>query len=702
MASLPDVMYPSTPRTPVIQEPIKLGSALHVVNATQLTIEAALLEPLENVAGQGLEGSVLDVYMQRVCGSDFLFFWSNTKVDDDAWSTLFDQRPALDELQKNHTNSVFNAGLKLAFETITGAKGDLFVLVQSELEDDMIEHRIARYGQRLDQALQTGESSSDMSKFLAPWDVTKARVRDQKPSFTVDFCAGSVLEEDSVKQCGSNLNELFTAAREKGRQHGAKSWFCAVMGGPLAEVQRSQAGAHQLEGLQHLSEEYAPIVALTADGITYIDSNGSTRLLADLYSASYLPRTARLAREVGAQTDLCVYVEGEQVDFSRTAYTKIAPRARMPASTLSDESHVLLVNMCGYGEDDCRTGVASKAPRRPLGSLRTSTRASEVDYGVVATLSYRIFDWPQTPDDSDLPYGVLIASKDSHRFLSRDPKAFYKDHLGMTQFTEVNAKTKLFDGLLRSNSLSKKQKKIQYRDLIQYMDKEPAFTKADWDEFWDECMTTLFGKYDGMARLYRAIGMGCLAIVSLGVPMDTDYSKSKLIPSVQRNTDDAPAKPSPVSLIGAIYRTLVSELFWTELKDIRRLREEAREASLRKRQLTQLDDDSDDEDNMPLTKRAMLMTGTGEGGSVANAARTTGRQATTTQRLGFNDTKAATETARRPTSGRARASAKRTIKASHRKMVELVRMHRNSPVIPRSAIEKIVNCRELEEAYRNL
>ena len=65
--------------------------------------------------------------------------------------------------------------------------------------------------------------------------------------------------------------------------------------------------------------------------------------------------------------------------------------------------------------------------------------------GEVGVLTYRTFSWPPTPSDKDVLYGVLVAAKDSNRFLTTDPKAFYKDQLGQTAFTAQDAKVRWRD-----------------------------------------------------------------------------------------------------------------------------------------------------------------------------------------------------------------------------------------------------------------
>ena len=230
--------------------------------------------------------------------------------------------------------------------------------------------------------------------------------------------------------------------------------------------------------------------------------------------------------------------------------------------------------------------------------------------GEVGKLSRRDFTWPATPSDSDMPYGVLIAIAGSNRFLSNDPKAFYRDELGTSKFIAGgnDLRSFLFARLINKNSLGggKSGKKITYHELKGFMDKAPSFTQKQWDEFWNECKDLS----DGLQRVCKAIGMGSLAMVALSVTPDLDHNKARFVhgEAVQYADDDdggddhedGGPTPDPISLLGAIYRTLVEELFNEQYAALPSKQPHAQGASRggkRPINVTSLDTDDDDDDD---------------------------------------------------------------------------------------------------------
>ena len=720
------IVYPATPTTRYVNDSVKIGTNKHQLDARLLTTESAIKEALENVLGHvsnavalGASETVFETFLSKICDTDFLFSFSNTNCPEAVWSHIFDQRPKFDAAEKNHTNSIFNHGMKLGFEKLTASQGDLFVLIQSDLGDGTVEHKIGRYGGTLDRSLDNEE----MMKIQMPWDVVNKRVRDDRSGkHLTELAAESKLDDDSRARVGANINKLFEIAMQKASAHNATSWFCSVIG-PLAEVPRATSGpnaSHQ-QGLIDTSRVNGPVLELKPDGGLYItDSRGEMHNLRSLYASSYVPCNSALAEHVDASIrNVAVYVQDHPVDFSGdSVYSRIGatPNADgSPKHVLGLESDIIEVVM-DYKVPDGASPGGGKTPMRPTPGAVRETHLTYGDDGVVAYMTYCTFTWPRSPSDADVPYGVLVATKDSNRFMNTDPKAFYRDELGDSKYTKETPKSRLFDRLLHMNSLRKSVRKINHRDLQDYMDQPPSFTAAQWNEFWAAC-TTLD---DGMQRLYRAIGMGCVATVCLNVTPDLDYPKSHFVkPSLAtvsdgNEADDAEeaaanrkeaSKPPPPALIGAIYRTLVNELFWAEYNAL-----PSQQAKQRKRSgsaLVEELEDTEEEEGEPMAKRPAIGTPNGAASSsndAASASARSQRHRRETQRLGLNDPNDATQGGtRRKKSQSERNAAKKTVKASVKKGSALIAKFKQGTVAPQEAIAQIEKLfQDLERASNDL
>ena len=111
----------------VVRGNVIMGSEKHKVDGSVLTVQAALLEALENVIGQP-EAMITGprrqycMWLLKVDGKDgpawYLFNWSNTRIKEKQWFDpqtemgIFDQKPKMDANEKAHAASVFNAGMK--------------------------------------------------------------------------------------------------------------------------------------------------------------------------------------------------------------------------------------------------------------------------------------------------------------------------------------------------------------------------------------------------------------------------------------------------------------------------------------------------------------------------------------------------------------------------------------------------------------
>ena len=69
---------------------------------------------------------------------------------------------------------------------------------------------------------------------------------------------------------------------------------------------------------------------------------------------------------------------------------------------------------------------------------------------------------------------------------------------------------------------------------------QPSFSAAEWDEFYKGCMKI----DDGVRRVYNAIGMGCLAIVSLSITME----QPSRVGSLHVSTIRRPRRPTAAAL----------------------------------------------------------------------------------------------------------------------------------------------------------
>lgn len=205
---------------------------------------------------------------------------------------------------------------------------------------------------------------------------------------------------------------------------------------------------------------------------------------------------------------------------------------------------------------------------------------------------------------------------------------------------------------------------------------------------------------DGVRRIYRAIGMGCLATVSLGIALDMDYNKSHFITNPKELADAQDAKPHPATLIGAIYRTLVSDLFAKEyeklpskqpkqprLELVQHVREEGEES-----------EDDDEEIVVPAQnsrKRGRNnneASGSGAGGSGGgdhgDGDGNSRRKRKQTSILGINDgSDAFTATPKK--SAKERTAAKKNTKASVKKLKTLVEAHEIGKVTAEDTMVKV-------------
>ena len=421
---------------------------------------------------------------------------------------------------------------------------------------------------------------------------------DKRGSQTLEFVSNSPfedLEHNSWKTGGHNLNKIFEAAIVKAQMYSADEWFCVVTS-PLAEAPMANQGSDQAEDNRALisNGSKGPILKLdAADELVLLNSKGRYEGLALLYNSSYLPPSSLLGQKVDASIGkVDMYVQGELVDFSRSAWNDLD-----------------------------QTGLLSESP--VLAVATTNAYGSD---GKVAFLQYKTFEPPRLPTDKDMKYGVLVASKSSTRFLNTDPKAFYADELCTTRVTRDTCKQILFDRLLGKDSYNTKHSKIKYQTLTSYMDKTPNFSAADWSKFEARCKV----ERDGMARMRRAIGMACLCIVSLEVDMKTDYPKSRLDTDQKPREGDEP-RPDPATLIGAIYRTLVEALFAEEFANLKQTIEQRQakaQAAAKRSRVEDLDDDDDEEEEVDAEEED-------EGGAAPppNSGRTTGRMRSKTKRF---------------------------------------------------------------------
>ena len=441
--------------------------------------------------------------------------------------------PKANPLEKTHAHSVFNKGMKLMAEKFVGGKGDLFCLVQSDLGNEQIEHKVGRTGKGLDEALD----KDTMSKMQAPWDMNAKRVRgDRTGKSTIEMTAHSPFEDQNcIKAAGEKLNAVFVKACELGAKHGTKSWFLALAG-PLTTVRRS---AHEEGPVMHLDEN---------GHLMYTDSAGRVQPLADLFSTSYLTRDSKLAALVPTPMQrLNLIIEGEPVDFSRTYCQRVIDDGK---NTLGAETEPTAVMMSMAGGQQ-----------------------------QVGWLSHRkVESWPRSPNDEQVPYGVLVAAPGTQRHMNRDPKAFFADKMGVAPlFKELqDPKTRFFDKLLGANALGKTKRKITYDDFVKYTDTNSFdFSASQFKEFMDKAHQMR----DGWSRVVRAIGMGAIAEVQLTVLPDTDPTKSKFVDTsapasapdgAPSAAADAIAKPHPSALQGAIFRTLISQTFNEEYAKLMR------------------------------------------------------------------------------------------------------------------------------------
>ena len=158
LASPPTFTYPTSKQarhvSDYIADDVKRGTHQHEIDARILTNEAAWLEFPENVSGQvdphgttlhEMPKAVYDASLvQASDGTPMFMAWSSTKLDAGTFQTMFDSRPQPEEANKSHKNSVFNSGMKLAHEKITGGQGDLYVLAQCKFPEGTTEHRLGR------------------------------------------------------------------------------------------------------------------------------------------------------------------------------------------------------------------------------------------------------------------------------------------------------------------------------------------------------------------------------------------------------------------------------------------------------------------------------------------------------------------------------------------------------------------------------
>ena len=427
---------------------------------------------------------------------------------------------------------------RLQFEKLTSSAGDLFVLVQSKTAGGQIEHRVGRYGASLDEA----QGTAAMYKIQEMWDMKEARVLTTEgsrkvQSRTFDLTGGSNFEDESWKKSGENINALFGEAARYGLQHRSDDWFCTVMG-PVGNVERpasSRAEASGGAGSSQLDATGGAVPILYVDSpsgeLFYRDARGKPSPVRELFSEAYLPPDSDVAtQQQTAVQKLDVSVQGKPVDFGQSRWCKLT----------GVQSEVI--------EVECRVQKELRVQAGVEADMEKDDEVMDVDEDdIIAHLQHRRLD-KMTKGD----YGVLVAPKNSTRFLSLDPMAFYADALGTEPFTQNGNLQVLFDTIFNEGTL-KGKKPLTYDELVRYMDQPPSFSNESWKAFYDRC----YKLTDGFERVCRAIGMGSLAIVHLSPPLQMDFNKSKLV----AQPSDTPGLPAPIDAMGSVYRTLVESLF---------------------------------------------------------------------------------------------------------------------------------------------
>lgn len=313
-----------------------------------------------------------------------VYFWSNTRVSEEAWPHIFDQMMHNPHADGPHECSTFSLGIKVTGEHINGAEGDTFLAAQRTYEDkdgtEMTEHLFGRSGIKWD---ESGQGSDLMSKVQHPWDpIYRKGILGGRKGYgeEMTISCDSLFEPESGagRDAGSNLTKLFEFGMEHaGEAH--KNWFLVVIG-PVAKFKETpllelRGADGDLDGTIHMA---------LGDPTTNLGCS-----LVDFYANIYVP--AAIATELQLPVSLvCMEVQGTEVTADRSMWEQ--KRGSILGGDEGTRIHMV----------DIITSPVGK-----VGSLCIKELDDEKDAG-----------------------GVLIGQPGSGRFLTTNARALFQDALG--------------------------------------------------------------------------------------------------------------------------------------------------------------------------------------------------------------------------------------------------------------------------------
>jgi len=537
----------------IVDADVRTGTKAHQVSAVHmLSLSAAVKEGLDNVIGIAQETKnkcdlhvfLMDLPSEPLAsaeeyrpdegmvqvGKEHIILLSDTRIDERSWPWFFDQRPSVGDISAaHHRASVFNRGIKDAFNKLTGGvNSTMLVFAQRQYLDPSdgmtkTEHLLGRYGSSLDLGeVEEDEEDAAQRKLQMTWSIKEMKVIGVKPGLQdtklVKFCKDTCLYAQSFPAMKNNINDIFKLLHSKAasvRSGGYDNFFAVIMG-TIHIAGNSSAGRSDAPlpppGIRHPVLQKGFGVDERETIFLYDPQATNEQVdLRELYAKSYLPASCIFAEHPAPISQVDLFVQGSKVDMTANLWDQNG----------KDQHEVIVED--GQGVVVARLMIKHADPDKP-------------EYGGLDELGRRV-----APDGSNYrsspPYlaqtaGVLVALPGSGRFLSRVPCDFYKGFLFDRSPWKISL-CEMIDGVRAESHTNATTLRSNFKKLL---------VPREFGNCHDESRLERFCKAVNQRkekdRLYRALGAQSLAVALLTSECKAthDHSKERLEGN-QRNND---------------------------------------------------------------------------------------------------------------------------------------------------------------------